>query len=94
MTFESEAADPAASLNPAAPAQSDGALPTHDRSEEISTKVRFTTITWGLILLGIGVAIMTLTAGYIFDTQLALIVVLAVAGITLLGGSLVRSVRK
>lgn len=92
MTFESEAADPNPSLNSAA-AHSDEHLTSQDRSGEVSTKVRFTTITWGLILLSIGVAIMTLSAGYIFDTQLALIVVLAVAGITLLGGSIVRSVR-
>ena len=93
MTFESEAADPAPSLNSAA-THSDEALLSQDRSGEVSTKLRFTTITWGLILLSIGVAIMTLAAGYIFDTQLALIVVLAVAGVTLLGGSIVRSVRK
>lgn len=96
MTFEftSDAPDPATSMNSSAPGASEQGSDQQDVSQKISTKVRFTTITWGLILLSLGVAMMTLAAGYIFDTQLALIIVLAVAGITLLGGSLVRSIRK
>lgn len=92
--FTSDAPDPASPMNSSAPAASEQGSDQQDISQKISTKVRFTTITWGLILLSLGVAMMTLSAGYIFDTQLALIVVLAVAGITLLGGSLVRSIRK
>ena len=92
--FDSQAAAPAPAMSPLSPPAADQADQVQDRSQEISTRVRFTTITWGLILLSIGVAIMTLAAGYVFDTQLALIIVLAVAGITLLGGSIVRSIRK
>ncbi|XBH20577.1 hypothetical protein V5R04_10060 [Jonesiaceae bacterium BS-20] len=61
---------------------------------KFSTKVRFTTITWGLILLAGGIGIMTLASGYIFDAELALIGLLAVAGFTLVGGSIVRAIRK
>lgn len=93
MTFESESTHSAPAMDSSTPVQGVG-IPEQDEAQGVSNRVRFTTITWGLILLGVGVAIMTLATGYIFDTQLALIVVLAVAGITLLGGSIVRSVRR
>lgn len=83
--------DPAQSTSPI-PAAPSGA--PQDEGHAYSTKVRFTTITWGLIMLGVGVGIITLAAGYTFDLQLALIGVLAVSGVTLLGGSLVRAIRK
>lgn len=61
---------------------------------EFSSKVRFTTITWGLLLLAGGIGVITLASGYVFDTELALISLLAVAGFTLVGGSIVRAIRK
>lgn len=67
---------------------------TRASEPKFSTKVRFTTITWGLILLAGGIGIMTLASGYTFDAELALIGLLAVAGFTLVGGSIVRAIRK
>ncbi len=70
------------------------AHPDADTTVKYSTKVRLGTITWGLILLAVGAGLIILASGYRFDIELALIGVLAFAGLTLVGGSLVKVLRK
>lgn len=93
MTFEPEKSD---SLNnfEAPSEQPAQATSGSELQPEYSKRLRFTTITWGLILLAGGVGVMALATGYTFDAQLALIAVLTVAGFTLVGGSIVRAISK
>lgn len=59
-----------------------------------STKVRFTTIVWGLILTLVGLLVIARASGLEFDTQLAGIIILGVSGLTLVVSSLVRTIRR
>ena len=56
-------------------------------------RLRVSTAVWGLVIAAIGVGILALVAGAVFDLQLALIAVLAVAGAAMLGGSIAAAAR-
>lgn len=56
-------------------------------------RLRVGTVVWGLVLAAIGVGILAWASGLTIDVQLALIVLLAVAGAALLVGSLVSAAR-
>lgn len=56
-------------------------------------RLRIGTVVWGLVIAALGVGVLAYATGHTIDTQLALIVLLTVAGVTLLVGSLVGSAR-
>jgi hypothetical protein len=55
---------------------------------------RTTTIVWGLIVVAIGVGLLSRSAGATIDVELAAIVLLAVAGLLLVVGSVAGSLRR
>ncbi|WP_454049617.1 hypothetical protein [Cellulomonas sp. Marseille-Q8402] len=52
------------------------------------------TVVWGLVVAVFGVGILAVAAGVRIDVQLALIVLLAAAGVALLVGSLLTAARR
>lgn len=56
-------------------------------------RLRVSTAVWGLVIAAIGVGVVALASGAVFDLQLALIALLAVAGAAMLGGSIAAAVR-
>jgi hypothetical protein len=56
--------------------------------------VRIGTVVWGLVIAAIGAGILAFALGLVFDVQLAMIVVVAAAGVLLLVGSLATSRRR
>ncbi|MFC0714284.1 hypothetical protein [Cellulomonas biazotea] len=56
-------------------------------------RLRVGTVVWGLVLAAIGVGLLAWAAGLSIDVQLAIIVLLAVAGAALLVGSIVSATR-
>lgn len=55
---------------------------------------RMSTVVWGLIILVVGVGVVARALGADFDNQLALIVLLAAAGVALVATSIVSAVRR
>ncbi|WP_423462389.1 hypothetical protein ACO229_18145 [Promicromonospora sp. MS192] len=55
---------------------------------------RVGTAVWGLIVIAIGLGILAVAAGVVFDLGVALIVLLGAAGVILVVGSVVSSVRR
>lgn len=56
--------------------------------------VRLGTVVWGLIVALVGVGVLLVGAGYTIDVQLASIVLLIAAGLGLILGPLVQSLRR
>ncbi|NUU18172.1 hypothetical protein HP550_13025 [Cellulomonas humilata] len=56
-------------------------------------RLRVGTVVWGLVIAAIGVGLLAWAAGVAIDLQLAMIVLLAVAGTALLVGSIVSGAR-
>ncbi|HEY3436363.1 MAG TPA: hypothetical protein VGK35_01630 [Actinotalea sp.] len=56
--------------------------------------VRVGTVVWGLVVAAIGLGLLAYAIGVAFDVQLAVIVLVAAAGVALLVGSLVTSTRR
>ena len=56
-------------------------------------RLRVGTVVWGLVIAAIGVGLLAWAAGFAIDVQLAMIVLLAVAGTALLVGSIVSGAR-
>ncbi|MCB2176252.1 MAG: hypothetical protein KQH57_10630 [Actinomycetales bacterium] len=71
-----------ADVAPAAPAA------TPDRRPRVATVV------WGLVVLAVALGLMALGNGLVFDVQLAVILLVAGAGVALLVGSLVGARRR
>lgn len=78
---------PSAVTPPVSPAP---AAPSIDAARP---RVRIATVVWGLVVAALGTGVLIYAAGYTIDAQLALIVLLTVAGLTLLVGSLVGNRR-
>lgn len=55
---------------------------------------RVGTAVWGLIVIAVGLGILAVSAGVVFDFGVALIVLLGVAGVILVAGSVISSVRR
>jgi hypothetical protein len=55
---------------------------------------RVGTAVWGLIVIAVGLGILAVSAGVIFDLGVALIVLLGAAGVILVAGSVISSVRR
>jgi hypothetical protein len=56
-------------------------------------RLRVGTAVWGLVIAAIGVGVVALASGAVFDLQLALITLLAAAGVAMLGGSIAAVAR-
>lgn len=76
-------------VSPAPPA---AALPPLPLPEDRGPRAG--TVVWGLVVAAVGIGILALAAGAEIDGQLALIVLLAAAGVALLVGSVVSSARR
>jgi hypothetical protein len=57
-------------------------------------RLRVGTAVWGLVIAAIGVGVVALASGAVFDLQLALIALLGVAGVAMLVGSIASGVRR
>jgi hypothetical protein len=60
----------------------------------IKTSPRWGAIIWGIILAAIGLWIMAAAAGLMIDGQLAMILLLGLAGLTLITTALIAAVRR
>ncbi|WP_421734633.1 hypothetical protein [Cellulomonas sp.] len=72
------------------------ALPSEPEPAPVVTprrRLRVGTVVWGLVIAAIGVGLLAWAAGVEIDLQLAMIVLLAVAGTALLVGSIVSGAR-
>lgn len=56
--------------------------------------VRVGTAVWGLIVIAVGLGVLAISAGVVYDLGVALIVLMSVAGVILVGGSVVSSIRR
>lgn len=56
--------------------------------------VRVGTVVWGLVLAAIGVGLIAFASGVSFDVELAVILLVAAAGVALLVGSLATATRR
>jgi len=86
-TQETRPARPAPSTQPAQPAQP-AAQAAAKRGPRVGTTV------WGLIVIAVGLGILAVSAGVMFDLGVALIVLLGAAGVILVVGSVVSSIRR
>ncbi|HWS57996.1 MAG TPA: hypothetical protein VN257_05610 [Actinotalea sp.] len=57
-------------------------------------RLRVGTVVWGLVVAAVGVGLIALASGVTFDVELAVIVLVAATGLTLLVGSLATSLRR
>ena len=91
---------PRQSTQPAHPAS--GAQPAHPAQQvqpaqpQVAPKrgPRVGTAVWGLIVIAVGLGILAVAAGVVFDLGVALIVLLGAAGVILVAGSVISSVRR
>lgn len=56
-------------------------------------RVRVGTVVWGLVIAAVGVGVLALASGYVFDVELAFIGLVTLAGVALLAGSLINGAR-
>lgn len=82
---------PRQSTQPARPAQ-----PAQPAQPQVAPKrgPRVGTAVWGLIVIAVGLGILAVAAGVVFDLGVALIVLLGAAGVILVAGSVISSVRR
>lgn len=57
------------------------------------TGPRVATIVWGLVITAIGAGLLAVALGVAFDLELAVIILIAAAGLALVAGSLIRTRR-
>jgi uncharacterized membrane protein len=81
-------ARPAEPAQQARPAQAEPAKATTKRGPRVGTAV------WGLIVIAVGLGILAVSAGVMFDVGVALILLLGAAGVILVVGSVVSSIRR
>ncbi|MCL3859917.1 hypothetical protein [Actinotalea sp. K2] len=68
--------------------------PTSAAASPDQQRLRVGTVVWGLVVAVIGVGILATAAGVVFDVQLALIGLVALAGVALLVGSVASGARR
>jgi hypothetical protein len=90
MTTPTTSGPPTAPLPTATPAPPAAAVPA-TRPNRV---VRVGTIVWGLVIAAIGALILASALDVDFDTELAVIIVMATAGVLLLGGTIANSLRR
>ncbi len=69
-------------------------VPAAPAEPSASRRPRVGTVVWGLVVLAVGLGLMALGNGLVFDVQLAVILLVAGAGLALLVGSLVGARRR
>ena len=74
-------------------AEPDGLAGTRSDDADRPT-LRVGTVVWGLVLAALGVGLLAIAAGAVFDVELAVITLVAVAGVALLVGSVVTGRRR
>ncbi len=74
---------------PAPVEQQAAAAPVH--GPVAARRVRVGTTVWGLVVLAVGIGLLAIAAGAVFDVQLASIGLIAAAGVALLVGSLLTA---
>ncbi|MCV2395479.1 hypothetical protein OEB99_14270 [Actinotalea sp. M2MS4P-6] len=67
------------------------AAPAPTAAPVTATGLRVGTLVWGLIVAAVAVGMVAIANGALFDIELAIIVLLAAAGLVLLVGSVVRA---
>ncbi|MBO1752262.1 hypothetical protein J4G33_10660 [Actinotalea sp. BY-33] len=82
----------AGATEPASPGASAPASPPSPEPDRPTLRVG--TVVWGLVLAAIGVGLLAIAAGAVFDVELAVISLVAVAGVGLLVGSVVTGRRR
>lgn len=82
------ASAPAQPVQQARPAQAQPTPATTKRGPRVGTAV------WGLIVIAVGLGILAVSAGVMFDVGAALILLLGAAGVILVVGSVVSSIRR
>lgn len=95
-------ATPGATAPASGPAQPTQAQPVQQArpAQEQPTKTatrrgpRVGTAVWGLIVIAVGLGILAVSAGVMFDVGVALILLLGAAGVILVVGSVVSSIRR
>ena len=96
-TDEAPAPEPVVTEPVAAPAGPAATTPLGAAAQPVTrparARLRIGTVVWGLVIAALGVGVLAYATGHTIDAQLALIVLLTVAGVTLLVGSLVGSAR-
>ncbi|WP_435738830.1 hypothetical protein V5D56_09830 [Cellulosimicrobium sp. PMB13] len=85
---------PSAPSAPSVPSVPSASVPDTAARREPSRGPRVATIVWGFVLFALGAAVLAAALGADVDLGLAAIVVLVVAGVTLVVGSVVTSVRR
>lgn len=69
--------------------------PAHPAAQPAAKRgPRVGTAVWGLIVIAVGLGILAVSAGVVFDLGVALIVLLGAAGVILVAGSVISSVRR
>lgn len=94
-----EPAAPGATAPASGPAQTQPvqqARPTPEEPTKAATRrgPRVGTAVWGLIVIAVGLGILAVSAGVMFDVGVALILLLGAAGVILVVGSVVSSIRR
>lgn len=94
-----EATAPASASAQAQPTQAQPvqqAQPAKAQPTQTTTKrgPRVGTAVWGLIVIAVGLGILAVSAGVMFDVGVALILLLGAAGVILVVGSVVSSIRR
>lgn len=92
-------AAPGATAPASGPAQTQPvqqARPTPEEPTKAATRrgPRVGTAVWGLIVIAVGLGILAVSAGVMFDVGVALILLLGAAGVILVVGSVVSSIRR
>jgi hypothetical protein len=90
MTTPTISGPPTTPLPAATPTPTATALP----AKRPGRAVRVGTIVWGLVIVAIGALIGAYALDVDFDTELAVIIVMAAAGVLLLGGTIANSLRR
>ena len=85
-----QAAEPAPATAAGTEPGTDPAVPAGGRRPV----ARVGTVVWGLVLTVIGAGVIAAAAGVQFDVELVAITLLALAGVALLAGSIVTSIRR
>lgn len=70
------------------------AAPSAPAPSATSRRPRVATVVWGLVVLAVALGLMALGNGLVFDVQLAVILLVAGAGVALLVGSLIGARRR
>ncbi|MFD6139370.1 hypothetical protein [Promicromonospora sp. NPDC060271] len=87
-------ATPGATAPASAPTTTPTSAPAQPTQAATRRGPRVGTAVWGLIVIAVGLGILAVSAGVMFDVGVALILLLGAAGVILVVGSVVSSIRR